>query len=234
MVITQAVYNSPKELMTMNPLQSSTSTSIGVRVPPESTTFGGKFTGGSLQKSFVQHELLNWTSFVEQKLYLENYGNNSDDQRGHIICQKGYSHISPCRRNVTYVPNGIRHIPRAFLRYLFASANDPVYELKDRGDPYDHLLQLRTSKIQNFLHIPTYWDISAFAVIPYERLLNDTEGFLAQIGSIVNQNIQCNVSTSSKKAPYRLPVSFQHWISNHADWKVEQLIGYYRRKGRRH
>jgi hypothetical protein len=231
LVVTKAVYNSPNELHKINDPRAASS---GLQVPPQSTTFGGKFTGGSFQKSFVQHELLNWTSFVQQKLYLENYDVNDHDFNRGRICQKGYSYISPCRRNTTYVPNGIRHIPRAFLRHLFASANDPVYELDDQGVPFDHLLQLRTTKIQNILHIPTYWDVSAFGIIHYEQLLNDMEGLLTQIGNAINQTIQCSVTTSSTKTPYRLPRSFRDWISNHADWRVEQLIGYNRRNSKQH
>jgi hypothetical protein len=226
MVIPKAVYSYPK---TNYSVQHST---IGIQLTPGSTTAGGEFTGGSLQKSFVQHELLNWTSFVKQKLYLENYGTDRVDKRPGRICQKGYSHISPCQRNTTYVPNGIRQIPSAFLRHLFASANDPVYELDEQGAPYDHLLHLRSSKIQNFLHIPTFWDVSALAVILYEQLCNDTEGILAQIGNTINQTVQCTITPSSKKAQYNLPSDFQQWISNHADWRIEQLIGYHRRKSK--
>lgn len=165
---------------------------------------------------------MNWTSFVQQNLYLNDY--TEDD--GGDICQKGYAFVSPCRRNATYVPEGIRHIPRSFLRHLYASANDPVYEMKEDGTPFDNILQMRKTKIHNFLQIPSVWDVAAFAVIPYERLLNDPVEIMTEISKAVNQTPQCVTPTSSTKVPYDLPESFEAWIRTHAHWETETLIGY--------
>ncbi|KAG7366549.1 hypothetical protein IV203_029219 [Nitzschia inconspicua] len=225
--IPQPVYDARKDLRsstTQRKKDSSGTTASGLRIPAESTTFGGKVMGGgSIQKSFVEHELLNWTAFVGENLYLDGY---HEDNRDSVVCQKGYTYISPCHRNMTYVPYDIQKIPRAFLRHLFASANDPVYELTKEGKPFGHILQLRAAKIQNVFQIPVEWNLAAFAAFPYERLLHDVAGLLGEIGKVTNQTANCAVPKSSNKAPYILPDPFQVWIGKNADWGVERLIGY--------
>jgi hypothetical protein len=229
--VTQAVYNGPVDSVELRTIDYSKRLSDHARVRPESTRFGGKFVGGSVQKSFVHHELLNWTRFVEQKLYLEDYYDDSRIEswkaNGTRICQKGYIHISPCHRNTTYVPLGIRHIPRPFLRHLFASANDPVYEMKIDGKPFANLLQLRAAKIKNFLRIPAMWDVAGFAVIKYETLVTDIESLLRRVGSTVSQKNRCSKTPLPfQKTPYHLPDSFRQWIRYQTDWSIDKLVGY--------
>lgn len=225
-IIPKAVYNAPKEPQHDRRNYDSKKPANSLRLTPESTTFGGKITGGSgsIQKSFVDYELLNWTSFVEQQLSLE--GGYLEDRT--TVCQKGLPFISPCRRNRTYVPEGIRHIPRSFLRHLFASANDPVYELTPQGDPYSTMLHVRAAKIQNFLQISSEWDVAAIAIFPYEQLLSDISSVLEQISKAVTQPLSCAIPEVTHKAPYGLPNDFRAWIDEHASWDVERLLGYSR------
>ena len=188
--------------------------------------------GGSVQKSFVEHELLNWTTFVEQRLYLEDSVDHGGDEKDSVsICQKGLSHVSPCIRNSNYVPKSISRIPKAFLRHMFASANDPVYEKRTNGRPFDNLLQLRAAKIRNVLGIPSLWNVAGFAAIPYEHLLRDMDSVLQEVSLAAKTDVakRCPANAPFTKAPYRLPASFQEWIANHAEWSTEDLIGYKKR-----
>jgi hypothetical protein len=191
--------------------------------------FGSKATRGrSIQKSFVEHRILNWTSFVEQKLYLDDHVDSRPDGAGkNGICQKGLVHVSPCNRNSNYVPQSLIQIPKVFLRHLFASANDPVYEQnRNNGKPFENLLQLRAKKIQNILDIPLLWNVSSFAVIPYELLLDELELLLNQISTTAAIAQKCQTTYPFTKANYLLEKQFQEWITTHTDWTMESLIGF--------
>ena len=67
--------------------------------------------GISIKKSFVGHKLLEWEEFVHRPMNLTGYLEEQQDHNG--ICQKGYSAktITPCQRNVSYVPKiGRAHV----------------------------------------------------------------------------------------------------------------------------
>jgi hypothetical protein len=238
--VSKAVFNAPLEerkLLPKKSQQNESSTQHLFLHPKESSTFGGRFVG-SVQKSFVGHELLNWTDFVNQKLYLEHYqeeGKEIDDDggSGNNFCQKGYPYntISPCRRNITFVPEQIGDkIPKAFLRHLYSSANDPVYEKKNAdGRPFSNILELRAAKIKNFLSIPSFWQLSNFAVIQYESLLekDGIPSLIQQINRLLGTNeSKCPNLPAFRKEPYRIPNEFREWIAKETIWDLEYLVGY--------
>jgi hypothetical protein len=224
-VVSKAVFNAPVEGRRL----ASNKESVNSK---EASTFGARFVG-SVQKTFVDHQILDWIDFVDRKLYLEHYIEaDGDDNIGRRFCQKGYplNSISPCQRNISFIPNQIGNkIPRAFLRYLFASANDPVYEKTIGGEPFNNLLQLRAWKIKNFLRLPSVWEVATFSVIQYESLLkkDGIASLIQQITGMLRTNsTSCQSLSPVHKEAYRIANEFHCWIKNATLWDVESLVGY--------
>lgn len=210
----------------------------------------------SFHKSFVIPHELDWQDFVTRPLILENYNETKFDNsklNGYngngdlqLLCQKGYptGSISPCRPTRTYVPPSIQHIPKSFLRHLPLDANNVVYELDEKeGEdggifvPYRHPLQLRAAKLLNFLNVERQWDLGGFGIIPYEKLLDgrtETEAaargglnlIMQKLSSVLKSDCECDAYEQYVKGPYRLPDEYHAWISDHASWDIERLVGY--------
>lgn len=203
----------------------------------------------SIKKSYVRHDVLDWKEFVDRPLYLRGYHDDDGEKlqkdgattstASGLVCQKGYAPktISPCRRNVYYVPNQLKGIPSVFLRHLPFAANDPVYDKNTtNGKPFENLLQLRAMKVKNFLSIPERWELAGIGFIQYDSLLGNglkplVEDISRALGINSNDNdIACPSLPHFEKSPYNLTVGFRDWITNSALWDVESLIGYHRRQ----
>ena len=200
--------------------------------PGEGTTSGAKIIssngGVSVQKSVVDHQPLNFSTFVRRPLFLEDYHENPVELKRNGICQKGYpaGTISPCQSNASFVPLSLEEIPQSFLKHLFASVNDPVYELSASGEPFDNILQLRAMKISNFLRIPESWETAGFAVVPYERLLesNGVASVIEQIANAVGRPSSCPSVPNFEKKPYNLSQELLEWVNSTADWVMMLML----------
>lgn len=214
------------------------------RAPPaRGEKFGGILPAGmSIQKSFVDHEVLDWNDFIRAPMRLED--GDGDGESATVakafgtICQKGFPKgtISPCLHAHSYVPPNVSHIPRSFLRNLPLAVNDPVYELKHDTRPFEHPLALRTAKLKNLLNLVQAWDVGGIVVIKYEDVLggvsdnNSTNlnALVQQIAHVLDTESQCPPHRSMSKTPYVLPEEFARWIGDHADWEIEGRLGYSR------
>jgi hypothetical protein len=190
------------------------------------TTERGRNVGPhSVHKSFFNHGKLDWDEFVKQPMRLVDEETNQKDR----LCQKGYKFgtISPCRRTISYIPPSLKKIPGSFLKNLPFSVNDVVYELRPNGQPYEHPLQLRAAKIENFLSVVDEWELGGFGVLQYEDLQGPgLETAIQRISVALNMEAVCgNLPIKSKKM-YSLPVQFRDWVTEHADWAQEARIGY--------
>ncbi len=109
------------------------------------------------------------------------------------------------------------------------SGNLPRYELKENGQPYASILEMRRDKIRNFLSIKGWDWILDVHVEQYERLLREgTSSLIAYIESITGLSANCTpvppqVRPSNKQS---LDPDFIQWMNRHVDWNVERLIGY--------
>ena len=196
---------------------------------PKGSVMGGKLpTSGSptvFQKNFVAKSTLEWEEFIQRPMQVTDYM----EVEGDAICQKGYSFgtISPCHRNASYAPPGVSHIPRPFLQYLPYAVNDVVYELAGDGQPYKHPLELRNAKVENFLSIPTSWEVAGFGVIQYNDILGENLlDFVHNISEALGTPAKCDLTPSFQKHAYDLPSEFKRWISNNTNWLTEGRIGY--------
>jgi len=238
--------------LSLSPLTAQNA-SINVRAHDSKSEISeGGGSGFTVHKSYVNHDILDWKEFIERPLYLKNeyhrdHKKARQKQQQPRLCQRGYppNTISPCRRNRNYVPSQLESIPSVFLRHLPFDTNDPMYEKQptNNGQPFEHLLQLRATKIKNFLRIPEQWELNAIGFVQYDSLLGNKLGSLMEeIGSalgIANGTVGSNTGVSSnsaacpslppfEKAPYNLSVEFRDWITKATQWDVESWIGYHR------
>jgi hypothetical protein len=187
-----------------------------------------------IQKSFVTPSPLPWEAFVHTPLRIVDEPISQSTK----ICQKGFPYrtLSPCAPNNSYVPPSLAHIPRAFLRNLPYSINDAIYELQGSGEPFAHPLALRAAKIKKTLELPNLWDLGGFVLIRYEDVLNGKDnatnlnGLVAEMAQILGVPSNCPAPKLIAKTPHVLADDFVTWIGEHADWEVEQRVGYSRIK----
>ena len=218
---------------------SGRNVSIDVKVYNQHNGATDSINGRSFQKSYVGHDLLDWKDFVDRPLYLEERPETADD-RALKLCQMGYAPdtVSPCQRNINYVPKSLQNIPKAFLRHLPFDTHNPVYEHNPtNGIPFENLLQLRAEKVRNFLRLPERWEMAGIGFIHYENLLGEKLKFLiedisAALGSHEDINqmkvAHCPSLPHFEKISYNLTTDFRDWITKTAEWDVETLIGFNR------
>ena len=179
----------------------------------------------SVHKSFFNHSKLDWDEFVKQPMRLVDEDTDQKDR----LCQKGYKFrtISPCTETMSYKPPSLKKIPGSFLKHLPWSVNNVIYELQPDGQPYEHPLQLRAAKIENFLGVVDEWELGGFGVLQYEDLLQPRlENVLQKISVALNNEAVCGELPIISKKLYSLPVEFRSWVKENADWAQEARIGY--------
>jgi hypothetical protein len=179
----------------------------------------------SVHKSFFDHGMLDWDEFVKKPMHLVDEDTNQRDR----LCQKGFKFrtISPCIQTMSYIPPSLKKIPGSFLKNLPMSVDHVVYELRPNGQPYEHPLQLRAAKIENFLGVVDEWELGGFGVLQYEDLLQPRlETIVQQISVALNKEAVCRELPIISKEIYSLPVGFRNWVKENADWGQDARIGY--------
>jgi hypothetical protein len=156
--------------------------------------------------------------------------------RTKIVCTQSFrfDEVKPCILRKDMITGPPWNVPLSRVRGYY-----PLYEQR-RGKPYDHLLQMRSDKIVNWiLQIPLLMKIGGFVVVRYEDILQrGNEYFLQQVNAIVNnktidshQSLPKHCSILAPQ-PDRIgkryvPSDFKDWINRNIDVETEQLIGYY-------
>lgn len=179
------------------------------------------------------HEFVNktWTteaSKADRKLTAED--------RTKITCTQNFrfDEVKPCLLRPEMITGPPWNIPMSRVRGYY-----PLYEQR-RGKPYDHLLQLRSDKIVNWiLQIPLLMKIGGFIVVRYEDILEKgNKYFLHQVNAVLNnQPIHSPQQPLPKRCsviapqPDRIgkryvPPEFKDWINKHLNLETEHLIGY--------
>jgi hypothetical protein len=124
---------------------------------------------------------------------------------------------------------------------------EPIYEHRPQdGTPYEHLLQLRSDKIVNWiLQLPMLMRLGGFVVVRYEDLLERGTQFLLQrVAHILAEpNVALSSSLKSTSLPAtcqptppqperigrrHVPSDFRRWIKEHVTVETERLVGYHR------
>ena len=171
---------------------------------------------------------LSWQDFVTMPLTLKR---DTVALKGQI-CQKGADHgrISPCQRKTRHLPlevlriGGRNGLHRLDLPY---GANDPVYEHRKDGSYFDHPLEMRARKIENFLALQTEWDFGGFLPLRYEDMVQrGTQSLIEVVAREFDVQPSCGNLTDLREGRYDLDPGFRDWITKHADWDAERLAGY--------
>jgi hypothetical protein len=195
---------------------------------PEGTDIGGSMGPGSVHRSFFTKSTLDWQEFLSRPLVLQDY----NDVDSNSLCQKGFSFgaVSPCIRNITFIPSSVKHIPRSFLRKLPFDINDVVYELAPgtRSKPHDHPMRLRAEKLENFLSIVRNWELGGFGLIRYEDIIGaGLQVSVQRVAEVLNIQSRCPVIHPFQSAKREIPQEFRTWITNVTDWNLESIVGYF-------
>ena len=171
-----------------------------------------------------------WTtdaSVVDRKLTAQN--------RTTVTCSQNfrYDEVKPCVLRNDLITGPPWNIPSSRLRGYY-----PLYEQR-RGKPYDHLLQLRSDKIVNWiLQIPLLMKIGGFVVVRYEDILErGNEFFLQQVNALLSNHPvdsqhplpkHCSVIAPQPDRIGKRYISpgFRDWINRNLDEETEHLVGY--------
>jgi len=164
-------------------------------------------------------------------------------RRNQTLCQRQFSmqQVVPCQSDPAEWTELWKIPQRRWRGY------EPVYELRgNNGTPYDHLLQLRSDKIVNWiLQLSLLVRIGGLLVVRYEDLVqNGTESMLLQIASMLASDGSDEKAEGGRQQlpagcqptppqPERLgrrpiPDDFRDWINQHVNVETERLIGYRR------
>jgi hypothetical protein len=182
---------------------------------------------------------LPWQEFVNKKWTTE-FGSRADrklhvSNRTEVTCHQGFrfDEVKPCLLDDEVFEGPPWNLPYSRVRGFI-----PVYE-QQQGIPYDHLLQMRSDKIVNWiLQIPMLMRIGGFLVVRYEDILEQGNEFvLKQVNAILNnQPITSRQSLPehcSAIAPQpdrigkrHIAPDFKEWINRNLDVETEHLLGY--------
>jgi len=143
-----------------------------------------------------------WEEFVSANMML------SQDDANHVtqLCQEGFlsGQVSPCRLSRALYPPEVRKdfqdlakMPRG----LIFSGHEPIYELNaDTARPFEHPLELRAAKIQNYLDVPKKWELGGFLTVTNEEInVNGAGSFIDQVSQIVGLEPKCRAEPPAKK-----------------------------------
>lgn len=96
------------------------------------------------------------------------------------------------------------------------------------GESYNNILELRRDKIRNFLGVGSMSFVRDVLVVNYERLVREGTGFVVRhVEQTTGVKARCQpYPPQSEREPRPLKPQYVDWITDHADWETEALIGY--------
>lgn len=139
-------------------------------------------------------------------------------------CQHGfhYNEINSCH---------VQPLPLEHYDNIHCSKHQPFYELQQdgSGEPFANVMELRAAKIRNFVSTKHYPNVTDTWLVQYETLVNEgTKDLLDRISEITGVNYTCDPYPVQKRKVRELSSEFVEYVSDHADWEAEDLIGYSR------
>jgi hypothetical protein len=182
-------------------------------------------------ESWYGSEFLPWTEFVAANMtYLYPYGTGT---LAGGLCQQAMppGAVSPCRISKETYPEEVKKDYASNLdeapNVLVFGAVGPIYEHDANGKPFQHPLGLRAAKIRNFLDIPNKWDVGGFMTMQFEDMNTKGSAFLLDaVSKIIGVESSCEPDPPKNQAMKQLDRQWTEWITEHADWDTEALVGY--------
>ena len=173
--------------------------------------------------------LKEWRDFTQANMSLSNNVGNATQ-----LCQHGfmYHQVSPCRRSKELYPDEVLEDYASDIAaapdYLNFNADKPLYELDEStGKPYQHALEFRTAKLQNFLEIPTHWNVGGFVTFQHEQVNEEGAHVLLEaISELVGHEATCQADPPKHQEHKQMNEEWEQWITEHANWDVEGSLGY--------
>jgi hypothetical protein len=174
-------------------------------------------------------EFLPWRKFVAANMtYLYPHGDFSGG-----LCQQAMppGTVSPCRVWRKTIPEEVKEDYASNLDKVpgnlpFATRS-PIYEHDASGKPFQNPLDFRAAKLRNFLDIPNQWDIGGFMAVQFEYMNTKGSGFvLDAVSKITGVDPSCEPDPPMRQEMKQLDRKWTEWITEHADWDVEALVGY--------
>ena len=108
-----------------------------------------------------------------------------------------------------------------------------MYELKhdESHRAYSSIIELRTSKIENFLQVPKSHGVKAFFPERYEALsLRGTADFLKQLEEVTGLKAKCEPVPGTGVVTHKeVDPEYTKWMNIYHDWNAEAMIGYVKR-----
>jgi hypothetical protein len=189
----------------------------------------GTITDENGEKLEYVSEFLPWSEFVAANMtYLYPHGDFSGG-----LCQQAMppGTVSPCRVWRETIPGEVKKdyasdLDKVPSNLPFASET-PIYEHDESGKPFHHPLDFRAAKLRNFLDIPNQWDVGGFMSVQFEDLNTKGSGFLLDaVSEIIGVNPSCEPDPPKRQTMKQLDRQWTEWITEHADWDAEALVGY--------
>ena len=103
-----------------------------------------------------------------------------------------------------------------------------LYEMSPDGTPYPSLLELRRDKMMNFLSVESFVNVSSYALVRYEDMVEQgTESLIRRLEAALGTTAQCDPTPGRPLERSRpLDPAMVEWMNHHVDWEVERKIGY--------
>ena len=116
----------------------------------------------------------------------------------------------------------VSHSPPAFIPSIFFLSDD------GSGQPHDNILQLRSSKIRNFLSVKQFSNVKTFFPIRFEDMVrNGTHTLIRKLEKELNVQAKCQpIKGEPRKGVRPMSDEYIKYMKRHVDWKTEELIGY--------
>lgn len=172
------------------------------------------------------HIGLKWQDFLFKEWTMPRFGLDMENSTD-TICQEDFPIHQLISCNEVPLPLSAYNGKR-----LHFSEQEPFYELKEDGTPYENIMSLREAKIRNLLDIRTFEGVADLWIYQYETLKRlGTEKMLHRIEEATGLSRTCDsYEPQSSRRVRNISKSMARAINDNVNWSTEALIGYFKHK----
>lgn len=170
-----------------------------------------------------KHADLDWKEFVTKPWTMPREGHDLlVTDKNSAICaeQFKYHEVRQC----------VYHsVPTEYFHNHHFAEQIPMYEMRrdGSGEPFSNILELRATKIREFLTYDQFPFVEKLITAQYEKLVSEgTASLLAEIEKIVGVKARCDPSPPQNRTVRPVDPEYLKYMNAHVDWEAERLIGY--------
>ena len=107
--------------------------------------------------------------------------------------------------------------------------SEAYYELHPNGSgtSFDSILQMRATKIRNFLSVQNFTNVTGFYAVRYEVMArNGTDWLIRRLEKDLGVTANCTPIHGNLRQPRPLSDDYLDYMKQFVDWDAEALIGY--------